>query len=314
MTRYLALFAFLASVGFAQTDPPPLDFEAASVKPYVPQSGSGPRMAFGRRGGPGSNDPGRITWNGATLKSLIASAYALRTYQVTGPSWIETERYNIVAKVPAGATREQVNVMCQRLLADRFQLQFHRETRDLPVYDLVVAKGGPKLKPSEPPPDPPKDAAPKPAPPPGAPVRPTIGPDGCPIFPDGRGGSSMTMMPGRFQLCARDIDMDGLAGTLTGQLATPVFNKTGLAGKFVFKLEFEPEAGGMMGPASGGPIANASQSGAPREGPSGSSAPNFEPAPPITTAVQTLGLKLEAKKVPTEMLIVDKAEKTPVEN
>ena len=70
--------------------------------------------------------PGRVNWAGATLRDLIMDAYGVKRYQVTGPDWIDPERYDVVAKVPAGATKEQVRVMWQNLLADRFGLVFHR--------------------------------------------------------------------------------------------------------------------------------------------------------------------------------------------
>src|SRR5271169_6722433 len=92
-----------------------LTFEVASVKPAAPppQPGPGGRsgMIIGRRGGPGTPDPGQINWTNATLKSLLTTAYDVRSYQVTGPAWLDSERYDIAAKVPEGSTQEQVNVM-----------------------------------------------------------------------------------------------------------------------------------------------------------------------------------------------------------
>ena len=82
---------------------------------------------FGSRGGPGTPDPGRYTTSNMTLKGLLVSAYDVKAYQITGPAWIETERYDIVAKVPAGATKEQFRVMLQNLLAERFKIELHRE-------------------------------------------------------------------------------------------------------------------------------------------------------------------------------------------
>jgi uncharacterized protein (TIGR03435 family) len=135
----------LAVIGWAQTDTVPLEFEVASIKPYVPQAG--PAMSGGgKRGGPGTSDPGQVSWDGVSLKSLITTAYAVKVYQVSGPEWLDTQRFSIVAKVPAGTTQEQVRVMWQNLLAQRFRLAMHRETREIAVYEIEVGKNGPKLK------------------------------------------------------------------------------------------------------------------------------------------------------------------------
>src|SRR5262249_53170085 len=125
----------------------------------------------GPRGGPGTPDPGQITWPGATLKGLITAAYNVKPYQVNGPSWIENERYDIVAKVPAGATKEQGRVMWQNLLAERLGMKVHHESKEFSVDDLVVARGGPKLKeyvadPNAPPPPAPGTLVPLPPGPP----------------------------------------------------------------------------------------------------------------------------------------------------
>lgn len=84
------------------------------------------------------------------------TAYGVKNYQISGPPWLDTERFSIVAKAPPGAAKEQVLVMWQNLLAQRFQLKLHRETNDIPIYELVVGKNGPKLKESAPDPEPPK--------------------------------------------------------------------------------------------------------------------------------------------------------------
>lgn len=320
LTAVTGLLLFLTSPALAQTEAPPTEFEVASIKPFVPPPPQGGRGVIfgGRRGGPGTNDPGQITWNGTTLKNLIMTAYSVKNYQASGPPWLDTERYSIAAKVPPGTTKEQVLVMWQNLLAERFQLKLHRETKEVPIYEITVGKNGPKLKESEPDPPSPKDPPVKPAAdaPPPPPVRFAVGPDGCPVFPGGRGGTMMMMMPGRFRVCATKTTIENLTNLLTNQLSRPVFDKTGLKGTYDFRLEFEPESqmGMMAGPVTGGAIASASQSGPPPEGGVGVSNPNLEPAPPISAALQKLGLKLEAKKAPAEMLIVDKVEKIPTDN
>ncbi len=321
----VCLGLLVATAGMAQTaGGGALEFEVASIKPFVQQAPeAGRKMAFGGvRGGPGSDDPGHVTANGITLKSLLMRAYNVKSYQVTGPGWIDTERYSISAKVPAGATKEQVLVMWQTLLAQRFQVKFHRETKELSIFEVVVAKGGPKLKESAPEPEVPKDQPAKPADTPNLSRRMSMGADGCPQAQGGRGGTMMMMMPGRFRMCATNCTIEMLVNFLTGQVSRPIFDKTGLTGKYDFRLEFAPDGNnnmGMMPIPGGGAMAGAASGGPPPDG-GGGAGPmgppqNQEPAPPIGTAFQNqLGLKLEPKKAPVEILIIDAGEKTPVEN
>src|SRR3954451_10262547 len=111
-------------------------FEVASVKPAPPQSGH--MFRIGMSGGPGTPDPGRINFENVSLKNVIMRAYNVKGYQISGPSWLDSERFDITAKVPAGATKEQFQLMLQNLLAERFKLQLHRESKQMPVYALVV--------------------------------------------------------------------------------------------------------------------------------------------------------------------------------
>jgi uncharacterized protein (TIGR03435 family) len=98
------------------------------------------------RGGPGTADPGRFTCEAFDLFALITLAYDLPPDRVSAPAWTHDARFDIVAKVPDGTTKEQLRLMEQSLLAERFQLKVHSETRTMPVYALVVGKNGPKLK------------------------------------------------------------------------------------------------------------------------------------------------------------------------
>lgn len=319
------LLVFLAAAAMAQTEAPSTEFEVASIKPFVPPApGAGRGMVFrGRRGGPGTSDPGEITWGGTTVKALIPTAYGVKNYQVVGPEWLDQDRWTITAKVPPGTTKEQVLVMWQNLLAERFGLKLHRETKDIPIYEVTVAKGGLKMKESAPVAEPPKPAvgagATPPSPPP--PRRLEMGPDGCPMLPAQATVTNnmfMMMMPGRMRVCAQATSIGHILAMLSNQLNRPIIDKTGLTGNYDFRLEFEPEgqAGMMMGPAGGGGIASASQSGPPPDGRGPALPPGFnEPAPPIAAAFQNqLGLKLEAKKAPAEILIIDKLDRTPVDN
>lgn len=97
------------------------------------------------QGGPGTRSPNRINYTGVTLKMLLKRAYNLGPRQVFGPDWLDTQRYDIVAELPAGADIEALRLMLQDLLAERFRMTLHRETRTLPAYLLTVAKDGPKF-------------------------------------------------------------------------------------------------------------------------------------------------------------------------
>src|SRR6478609_3819592 len=126
MTRHVsAAIAFLlaALAAFAQSGPQP-KFEVASIK--VNKSGE----AGGRFGG----RPGQIVVTNYTLRDIIRNAYGLQRYQIVGgPDWQAQDRFDITARAPEGSTQPQMLAMVQTLLADRFKLRVHRETRDLPV-------------------------------------------------------------------------------------------------------------------------------------------------------------------------------------
>jgi uncharacterized protein (TIGR03435 family) len=116
-------------------------FDVVSIRPVGPrEDASGAFM----RGGPGTADPERITWREALVR-VLTRAYGVDFDQISGPSWLGTEHYDIVANVPAGTTKEQLRLMWQDLLAERFHLKAHMIQKDFPGYELSVAKNGPKL-------------------------------------------------------------------------------------------------------------------------------------------------------------------------
>src|SRR5580658_10327964 len=128
----LAIGAFFAPVWISYAQQLPT-FEVASVKR------SGPDSVPMSNGGPGTRDPELYTFNRATLRDLIFEAYGLDYYreQVDGLAWIDNEPYDVAARIPPGTTKDQFRLMLQGLLAERFKLQVHRESRVLPVYTLV---------------------------------------------------------------------------------------------------------------------------------------------------------------------------------
>ena len=100
-----------------------------------------------RRGGPGSDDPSRFSWPFVTLKMALAEAYSLMPDHISGPTLLETERYDLAATMPPGTTKEQFHLMLQNLLIERFHLAVRHVPKEIPLYELTVSKNGPKLKP-----------------------------------------------------------------------------------------------------------------------------------------------------------------------
>jgi uncharacterized protein (TIGR03435 family) len=231
-----------------------------------------------------------------SLKNLLMSAYDMKNFQISGPAWLDTERFDINATMPPETTKEQFHVMLQNLLAERFKLTLHRETKELPMYSLTVAKGGPKMKESAEVP-PPKDGEPAQLPPP--PMQPKMGPDGFPILEVPPWAPiAMIMMNGRARMIGQNKSMQDLADRLTALVNRPVTDATALKAKYDFTLTFSPE--GMNGPMGPMPAPPASDPDA---------------LPDVFAAVQSqLGLRLEAKKGPIEMIVIDHIEKTPTEN
>ncbi len=339
----LALLAVLAaclcSLAHAQSanakaDEAKLEFEVASIKASAPPGAGVIRL--GQQGGPGGGNPGRVTYNFSTIRDLIMDAYGVKRNQVFGgPNWLDSERFDIVAKVPAGATKEQVKVMLQNLLAERFKLTLHRESKELPVYVLVVGAKGPKLKDSTVAHTPPasdsqpkeggRDQAGAQAAAPQAPLPPRpgiggmkIGRDGCPEAPPmaARRARNFTMMtPNGECMISNGQTMDGFAKELSNRFDRPVIDQTGLKGKYDLRLRYDPSS---MPGGRGGPMSKDIKDD-PGPGPAGGDpanriAPDGDP-PSIFNALQEqLGLKLEGKKASVGLLVIDHVEKTPTEN
>ncbi|HWE48860.1 MAG TPA: TIGR03435 family protein [Bryobacteraceae bacterium] len=304
--QFLSVSSLLLSVcAAAEIDRP--SFEAASVK----------RVQHGRpgigplRGGPGSDSPGQIS-GAASLKDLLMRAYEMKAYQIDGPSWMDTERYQILAKISVGATPEQVAIMLQSLLAERFHLVVHREIKELPFYAMLIGRNGAKLKSSQAVdqnPSTPKNSENgvlrK-----GTAPRFITGQDGFPDLSPGAdlprsyqvvvGGSDGIL----FKLWARQETMQQLADRMSSQLSRAVVDMTGLKGEYDFALSWTIDGGSV-----------------PRTNPPPDEIDiHSTPVLPgqslsIFTALQNqLGLRLEQRRGPLTMLIVDGAEKSPVEN
>ena len=297
--RYLFCAAVLLSgpAGYSQSGSAALAFEAASVKHAPPDRASGSPVA----GGPGMRDPGLFAVNGIPLLSLVMRAYDLKfRFQFAWLPWMETERYTIWAKVPPGTSEDQFRVMLQNLLAERFALKVHHETREMSGYRLVVAKGGAKLTPSA---SPPLVGPGQAEPPPGAilgknglPPGVIIGRSGIPELDSGNTPHELVTRAGHF-LRARHETAERLAFRLSRELQRPVSDATGLKGEYDYTLIWAPDRL-VARPAD-------SDSGAESE------------APPLFEALERqLGLKLQPVKrsIPVDVLVVDYARKIPIEN
>jgi len=282
-------------------------FEVASVKPHPPSGDNRIRVMMG--GGPGTPDPGRINYENVTVKNILTQAFNVRDYQISGPSWMDSERFDITAKVPASATKEEFRTMLQNLLKERFGMAFHMDKKELPAYALVVARGGPKLtKAADAPPDAPKpEAVPFP--------RPGQGPAdkyGFPPAPAGRGGNMMIMMPGKAKMVSNGSTMESFADMLANQVGRPVVDKTELTGKYDITLYFEPDMRGMGGltPPPPGMHDGAGGGAGPMPPPT-----DGESAPTLVTALQEqLGLKLESRKEAVDFVVIDKLDKNVTDN
>src|SRR5579862_5034964 len=146
--RSTIVLIMACGIAFGQQSPPPnpqIRFEVASVKPSPPPA-AGRSTNYHMNGGPGTPDPNRFACENFDLASLITLAYDIPSYRLSAPSWIRDAKFNIVANVPSGSTKEQFRLMLENLLAERFQVKTHWDTKEMQVYALVVAKSGSKLK------------------------------------------------------------------------------------------------------------------------------------------------------------------------
>jgi uncharacterized protein (TIGR03435 family) len=145
----LGLTLLVQPLAFSQASPPPPAFEVVSVKPGGTQPVVAVRKGLKSTGSSISEDPGRIAYLNTTLISVLMRAYQVKRRQINGPAWLDSEKYDIVATMPKGALKEQIPAMLQNLLADRFKMTVHVETRQEKIYALVVGKNGPRLKESK---------------------------------------------------------------------------------------------------------------------------------------------------------------------
>jgi uncharacterized protein (TIGR03435 family) len=239
----------LISMAFSRTsgiDPPA--FDAASVR----------LSAADERAAAAEFLPGGRFRSNIALRYVIERAYDIEDYQLQGdPAWVKTERYAIEAKTDSPATDDQLRLMVQAMLASRFGLKIRRETRDLPVYALVVGKNGPKLTAAA-------DAT-------------QCEGHGC--FGIGKGSFS-----------AKGATMPWTAKVLNRIMDRPVLDKTQLSGNYDFVLHFDPST--ASSPMMAAVTTEDSSQGS------------------IFTVIQEqIGLKLDPRKEPVEVLVIDHVER-----
>jgi len=277
MQKHLLLAALAAAGACGQTPA----FEVASIRPaaqITPETIAPGRLHVGMK-----IDEGKVDIGHLSLRDLMMLAYEVKLFQISGPEWVAQERFDVLAKIPEGGTKDQVPAMLRALLAERFKLMAHREQRELSVYALVVANGGPKFK--EPPADSPaasgtaRDATAKITP-----------------APNGQIRMEVERMP-----------MSRLAETLTQLLNHPVIDHTGLNGSYQFALELSIQD---VAQAMGG-----SPFGAAPQPPGGTALAASDPSGgSVFQSIQRLGLRLEKQKASIETIVIDSVEKSPTEN
>jgi uncharacterized protein (TIGR03435 family) len=223
----------------------PSTFEVASIRPS--QEG---RETFDLR-------PGSITMRNVRLTGAIQWAYNVLDVQVSGPDWLNTTRFDIIAKAGAEAKEPEMKKMMQALLSDRFKLELHRQTKEVTAMVLTVAKGGHKMK--------------------------EVEQEGSPSF-----------STGKLNLTGKGATIAQLISFLSRELQLPIVDQTGLNGRYDYFMDINAYVTDEMRNPNGPPL----------------EAPSL-----IANALRAqLGLKVEAKKMPLEVLVVDKMEKAPTDN
>jgi uncharacterized protein (TIGR03435 family) len=265
-------------------------------------------------GGPGTNDPGRITYTRRTLVGLVALAWSLQNDRISGPAWLKDPMFfDVTATMPPDTTKESFQLMLQNLLIDRFHMQLHHETRDFPGYELQLADKSPKLKETV---HGGEEAQP------GLPIKPQFGSDGSVKLRPGPQSLTMSSRNStRAYYQAKPVSdlvrqlggfVNSSTGAKDGAPIPRIVDKTGLTGKYDFSLEFDCETCGGVSAMFRNLPAFAGRGDAPaqQEPDPGSGLPNV-----FVALEKQLGLKLvKVKDVPTDILVIDRADKTPAGN
>jgi len=261
----VALFTIFLAEQLAGADP--TRFEIASVK------------RVDRCKMENSMDPGRVSLEGDPLKLVISEAFNVKMDQIVGPAWLDTDCFEIIAKIPQGVGRDQLPAMFQALLTERFKFAAHKESRLRSGYELVVDKNGPKLNVSSP----------------------NMGPNAGQV----RFGAA----PGLSSIKG-SMTIASLAHHLSTRLNGPVHDLTGLTGKYDINLSWVPDR--TLEPMGRFAENSLTQAGSVDAGGAGQST---VAGPSIFTSIRdSLGLQLNPHKEPVEIVVVDHVERIPTQN
>jgi uncharacterized protein (TIGR03435 family) len=310
MVYKLTIALIACGVAFAQSPA----FEVATIKPseqLSPQAMMAGKIRFGEK-----IDGARADYGYTTVEFLLTKAYGVKDYQVQGPAWIKSERYDVTAKLPEGATKEQIPDMLKTLLKERFRIELHHETKEHAVFALVVGKTGAKLN---------ESAEEKAADPDAKPAAGTVSMGGMSVTPTagGRGATvkgamgNITVTPGEngtMHMAFSQMTMAAFVDLVSKLVDKPVIDQTEMKGKYDVALDMGMADMMNMARAAGVGMPGMGMGGGRGPGGSAADAASDPSGGSIFQTVQGLGLKLEPKKLPLDTIVVDKGEKVPTEN
>jgi len=285
------LLCTLTTVAAWGQQPSRPEFEVATIRPSAPS----PEATVTARA---HIDGAQVRWLSLTLKYYIATAYRVKQYQVSGPDWISSDRFDISATIPAGVSTTQMPEMLQRVIEERFQLKMHREKKDFPVYALEITKGGLKIvvNPADP------DAAKSDA---NTPANTNVSGSAQGISIDFGRGSSYTFANNRFE--AKKLTMANVVRALELYTDRPVVDMTDLTGTYDFTLEITAEDYQAM-------LVRAAVTAGLTLPPDALRLLDGATLPSLFDSLQKVGLQLDARKAPLDVLVIDEVRKTPTDN
>lgn len=290
--RLLIPAGLFLGVACAQAPAARPEFEVVSVKPATPiVAGATTEVNIGLH-----IDGAQVHLIYLSLKDYIRMAYKLKPYQVLGPDWMESQRFDIDAKLPAGSTRDQVPEMLQSLLAERFQMKSHNDSKEFPVYALETVPGGSKLQDMSDPGGSPDEKAP---------IEVTANGGRGGVAVNLGHGASYTFADNKF--VAKKLTMAYLAETLSRFLDRPVVDRTGMNGQYDINIPLTEEDYRVMliRSALSAGVTLPEQALRFLDGATDAS---------LYSGLRALGLKLENRKAPLPVLVVDQVLKSPTDN
>lgn len=284
----LALALPMLAASQTAAPPPKLAFDVASVKDSASLTGA-TRVSAGMH-----LDGAQVHCAQLAVRDYIRIAYKVQDYQISGPDWIKTSRYDVDATLPADATRDQVPEMLQSLLAERFGLKFHNETKDLPVYFLQVSKQGVKMQPLPPNPEGNLDVK--------NPTNVDAAGDASGTTINFGNGSTISISFADQAIIGTKVTMDNLAHLLARFEDRPVLDGTGLKDIYNVDLRFTPDDFRVL-------LIRAAQAQGVDLPPQALALLNGASDAPLHEALGKLGLTLQSGKGPVQMMVVDQVQK-----